>query len=364
MINFRRSFSYLKLHAKSFFRSKSGIFFMLLLPVLFILLFGSIFGSSSEQKVTLAVQDNSHSNYTKQFMAVLNESGLFNLNLVPQGSNISKYMQKNSIDQGIVIPKNFTTDLSHGKGYVNFIYNPGDPQSQAWGQTIENILLRMSSNGTATVQVNQHPVTTNIPKSVDYYLPGLMGFTMINAIFAMVYIVPAYRKKKIFRQLELSGLTKSEWLLAMLVFYFALTLISDLILYAAGYALFGINLSISASAFLLTLLTIFIGLIMFLSIGLLAGLLTKKEETASLIANVIFFPMMFLSGVFFPQSLMPGYLVSVSNLFPLTYLIKVMVELLLYNEIMTTIPYIMVLGAISVGLFFASAVLAKRVDLG
>ncbi|EQD26747.1 ABC-2 type transporter, partial [mine drainage metagenome] len=134
----------------------------------------------------------------------------------------------------------------NGSGYLEYISNPSDSYSIALGPVIQNVVLRITSGNSSSVQVLNVPISRNIPKPVDYYLPGLVGFTLANAIFAMVYLVPAYRKKKIFRQLEFSGLTKGEWLFSMVIFYFLLTMLSDLILFATGYVVFGIQLSVSA----------------------------------------------------------------------------------------------------------------------
>ena len=368
-MNLERSMFYMKLHAKAFFRSKSGVFFLILLPVIFILLFGAIFGGNSTQKSTLAVQDLSatqgSSNFTVELTTALNESGLFNLVFISPSQNISSYMQKNSINQGMIIPANFSSDMKkNGSGYLEYISNPSDSYSVALGPVIQNVVLRITSGNSSSVQVLNVPISRNIPKPVDYYIPGLVGFTLANAIFAMVYLVPAYRKKKIFRQLEFSGLTKGEWLFSMVIFYFLLTLLSDLVLLVTGYLVFGIHLSVSVLDVVLSLVTIFVGVLLFISIGLLAGLLSKNEESANLIANVIFFPMLFLSGVFFPQSFMPSYLVSISNFLPLTYMIKVLVDLLLFSEIATAIPYIIALGAGSLAVFFVSAYLAMKADIG
>jgi ABC-2 type transport system permease protein len=59
-------------------------------------------------------------------------------------------------------------------------------------------------------------------------------------------------------------------------------------------------------------------LIMILGIGLAIGGWAKNERQAAPLANIIVFPMLFLSGTFFPRFGFPEWLQSLTNLFPLT----------------------------------------------
>jgi ABC-2 type transport system permease protein len=67
-------------------------------------------------------------------------------------------------------------------------------------------------------------------------------------------------------------------------------------------------------------LTLFLvyGIVMILGIGLAIGGWAKNERQAAPLSNIIVFPMMFLSGTFFPRYVMPEWLQNVSALLPLT----------------------------------------------
>jgi len=58
----------------------------------------------------------------------------------------------------------------------------------------------------------------------------------------------------------------------------------------------------------------------FLALGYVLASFTRTEEAANGITQVVQFPMMFLSGVFFPIEAMPQFLQSIARLIPLTYL--------------------------------------------
>ncbi len=355
---------YLKLDAKSFMRGKTGPFFLIVFPIILILLFGSIFGGSGiSSKTTLVVQNLDPGSDTWAIVEGINQTGLFSVIVIAPDVNISTYIAQNSIDSALQIPENFSANFANGVISLTYYSNPSNPVASALGQTLANdIAQSYNSNlaGGKSVSLVNRPVLAKFTKTIDYYIPGFIGFTILSGVFALIYQVPNYREKKIFRQLSFVGLTKSEWLAASVIFFTLSTFLSDLILVGIGYAVFGANLSLTIRSILLSALVIFLGMISFLSIGLLAGLLTKEENSASLIGNVIFYPMLFLSGVFFPISDMPAFLQIVSEFLPLTYFIKALDNLILFNDIQVVILPIIIMAVIAVLLFFSASYIATK----
>jgi ABC-2 type transport system permease protein len=62
-----------------------------------------------------------------------------------------------------------------------------------------------------------------------------------------------------------------------------------------------------------------LGIFSFVGLGIVITSFTKDQETAQMLMMTLMFPMMFLSGVFFPIQQMPWYMQSVSKFLPLTY---------------------------------------------
>ena len=63
-----------------------------------------------------------------------------------------------------------------------------------------------------------------------------------------------------------------------------------------------------------------LGSMTFLAIGYVIASYARTEDTANALASVVQFPLMFLSGIFFPIAFMPEWLQPVAALMPLTYL--------------------------------------------
>jgi ABC-2 type transport system permease protein len=95
-----------------------------------------------------------------------------------------------------------------------------------------------------------------------------------------------------------------------------------------------------------------LGVFSFVGLGIVITSFAKDQETASMIMMTLMFPMMFLSGVFFPTQQMPWYMQDISKALPLTYvsqaLRKVMVLGAGIPDIMTELAVLVVFGAIMI----------------
>jgi ABC-2 type transport system permease protein len=77
------------------------------------------------------------------------------------------------------------------------------------------------------------------------------------------------------------------------------------------------HLKVAGNYFELTLFLVF-SILLILGIGLAIGGWAKNERQAAPLANIVVFPMMFLSGTFFPRFLMPEWLQKITGFFPLS----------------------------------------------
>jgi ABC-2 type transport system permease protein len=354
--------AYFSLHARSYLRSRSALFFQIAFPIILILLFGAIFSGSSYSPSTLVIQNESPSSVSWGVVDAINSSGLFKVQLIPQNENLSNYIAANSVQAALLIPSNFTSNLySGGLGFVVLKGHTNPTVASADYETLNGILTQINfraSNTTQKLVLSSQVAIGNTGKTIDYYVPGLIGFTVLSTMFNMVYTVPNYRRERLFRQLSFSGLTKSEWITANMLFSFLMLVLSDVILVAIGIYVFGASLTLNAETILTSALIIFGGLFFFTSVGILAGLVSDNEETVSVVGNLVMFPMMFLSGVFFPLTFAPAYLVTISKFLPLTYFINSLISVLDYGNISTVAIQIVwlllgsaILFAIAVKLF-------------
>ncbi len=332
MVSLTRILADLSVFRREYLRNRTGLFFALVFPIILIAIFGAIFAGGSSGPVTVYAQNQDTSGpIGASFLHVLNETNVTRVILIPSGQNIQQYLQDRSGAIGLSIPQNFSSDFISGSQVNVTVYtNPSDTSGQIVLQTVGGLVnafnLQRAHASAVLGVVSQNTVSTS-SSYIDFLIPGLIGFSILTSpMFSMVNLSSEYKKSKFFKQLSLTPLTKGEWLISKVLWYVLLSFISFILMTFVGVYVFGAHVTINPwiVPFLL------IGPLFFVSLGMLVGTVTKSVESAGVVGNIITFPMMFLSGTFFPISLMPTYLQHFAYVLPLYYLIAGMNNVMLY----------------------------------
>src|SRR5207253_7532775 len=101
----------MKAFGTQYLRSRVGAFFALIFPILLILLFGAIFGSSGSTSVTLYVQDLDNKPASHAFVDALNKTNVTTTRFIPASENFSQYIREHSINVALQIPLGFEDAL-------------------------------------------------------------------------------------------------------------------------------------------------------------------------------------------------------------------------------------------------------------
>ncbi|MDE1821844.1 MAG: ABC transporter permease [Euryarchaeota archaeon] len=358
-------------YARSYMRSPEAVFFTLLFPFILVLMFGAIFsGSTAPSSVPLYVQNQDSTNATTlAFYHALSETGLVTLhNVSASVGNMSLYMSQHSYSNGLVIPPGFGEEVwnltkGHQSGApvpVRIYINPFDQTSAGIvEQAVQLALTHFNQQGPPVAYALPPSAVSSQsfqPKTIDYEVPGLIGFAILmNPMFAMVNVTAEYKKEKLFKALSLTPLTKGEWLLSKILWNWAMTFLSAAILFATGVAVYGAHVIVGP----LILPFLILGPLFFASLGMLIGTLSKKAETAGIIGNLFAFPMMFLSGAFIPVSVMPGWLQPYARVWPLYYVIDGIQAVSVFSNTAQAL-FDLALITIMAALSFVAAVLLFR----
>ena len=153
---------------------------------------------------------------------------------------------------------------------------------------------------------------------LDFLLPGVLALMVIqNSLFGIGSGLTRWKEKGILRRFRVTPLRPPELLGATVLNYIAVGLATSVIIIgiAVGFLHASIVLPIASGVLVLLL-----GMASFLSIGFIVAGISKTQEATIPIVNLISFPMMFFSGIFFPVSSLPKVLAHIVNYFPRTYL--------------------------------------------
>jgi ABC-2 type transport system permease protein len=360
MVSFKRIYADFKVFSVGYLRNKFGLFFGLIFPVVLILIFGAIFsGGSSEATYVYAQNQDTGAfgqNIGDNFLTALNESSTIQVITVDASENFQDYLAAHSASDGIVIPANFTQDYISGQQVNVTVYgNPAASTSSIVTGTVSgyvNYFNLQRYNGTMVIGLTSATVNTQQTEYIDFLIPGLIGFSILTSpMFSLVNISSEYKKNKLFKQLSLTPLTKMEWLISKVMFYIALTVAGFILMVTVGIFAFGAHVTLSP--WLIPFLIL--GPMLFASLGMLVGTVTKNPETAGVIGNIVTFPMMFLAGTFFPISSMPEYLQTFAHVLPLYYVTEGLNNVMVYNNIPNALIDIAVLAVLT-AIIFALAI--------
>jgi len=154
---------------------------------------------------------------------------------------------------------------------------------------------------------------------VDWVLPGILGMNMMfSSLFGVGYVVVRYRKNGFLKRLRATPLRALEFVIAQVFSRLALIVMITSFLYV-GTRFF---LDTRMDGSYLTLITVLIvGAISLISLGLMISARVTSEELAGGFLNMVTWPMMMLSGVWFSLESASEWLQQFSNLFPLTHVL-------------------------------------------
>ena len=366
MASGKRVISDLRMFGRGYLRNVAGLFFGLIFPVILILIFGAIFSGNNTGEVTVYLQNQDKAvpaplvNVSGNFIEALNSTSILNVQSVDASENFTKFLSDHSTSDGIIIPTNFSLNYAMQQSINLTVY--GNPTQSSNGiilgtvNGITNFFNLRAYGGSSIIGIETATVGYEAPKYVNFLIPGLIGFSiLVSPMFSMVNISAEYKKNKLFKQLSLTPLTKFEWLASKIIFYIVLSIVSFLLMVAVGVFVFGATIALT-----IWLIPFFIlGPMMFCSLGMLVGTISKSVETASVIGNIITFPMMFLSGTFFPLSIMPQYLQSVAHVLPLFYIVEGLNNVMVYGNIGAAMIDITVTLVLALAVFVAAAKLFK-----
>lgn len=317
--------TFVKINTRRFFRDKLAIFFTIGFPLIFLFVFGGLNSGDKDISFNVALINKSDSSFAKEFVKnSKGEKSILKVNEeVTTLDEAKARMSRSELDAAIILPKDFGSvkpNVAYPSGQAEIVYTQNNQQSAS---ALTSILDAQFKGINAKFVKNEAPFTVKgiqlNEKSLsafDYTFAGLLGFAIIGmGIFGPINVFPELKKMGILRRLSTTPLRVWQYFLATMIGQAVIGLLSLAIMFVIAIAVF--NLKVVGNYFELALFIIF-GITMILGIGLALGGWAKNERQAAPLSNIVVFPMMFLSGTFFPRYVMPEWLQHVSSVLPLT----------------------------------------------
>jgi ABC-2 type transport system permease protein len=356
---------------------------LVLMPLFMMVMVGFIYPSNntlSNVPVALANQDAGYANSTfgsQIFLTALNGinniTGMLKLTNASNLAQIRNLVQDGDVEGGILIPSNFTESISLGEqGTVVIVTDESDPQVSATIQaaltavfqqmgtvlaqdTVEYKFGVAKNDSLAVVQpynIQTEGVVAGHFSYFDFIAPGIVAMTvMMSVMTGLPAAISHEREIGTLDGMMVAPINRLSIILGKTLAQTARGLLQGAIILGLATVLFGVTIH---GSILLVFGLLLLGVFSFVGLGVVLTSFAKDEETAMMLMMTLMFPMMFLSGVFFPIQQMPWYMQDISKVLPLTYasqaLRKVMVLGAGVPAISTELTILIVFGVVMIAI--------------
>jgi len=371
------------------FRNRMGLVMLVLMPIFMMSMVGFIYPSDtsmSNVSVALVNEDEGYGSYPSASATLImalenisNSTGMMTITEASSLDEVREMIQKEEVEGGIVIARNFTVSLMTGnQGTITIVTDQSNPQMSTLLQiALKEVFEQMgtwlaqqnvqglspavnASNSLAIVKPYSVQTEGAVPGHFSYFdfiAPGLMAMTvMMSVMTGLPAAISHEREVGTLDGMMVAPINRLAIIVGKTLAQTARGILQGIIILALAVALFGVTIH---GNILLIFALLFLGVFSFVGLGVVVTSFAKDQETAMMVMMTLMFPMMFLSGVFFPIQQMPWYMQGISKFLPLTYvstaLRKVMVlgvgMSMITTELAVLIGFGIVMTAIAVPVF-------------
>ena len=382
---FKDSFHIMSKDMLEFRRNRMQLAALVVMPLIFLVMFGFIFPSGNAQThMPIGIVNLDQGQGSSEFIAQL-EMLNKNASFMDFKTYSSVEEAKSQINQGkiygaFIIPSGFSENINNGKSADFTVYiDNSNPQSsmqiqQVLASTVSGMndmkaeanVIKMSNE--TNQQVNPQAmifpyvlnIETTIPGQTNYFnflAPGLM--IMIVMMTVMTGIPEAISKEKemgTFDGMLSAPISQVSIIIGKTMALCTRGFIQCVMILALAMLLFGVTIQ---GSLLLAFLMLLLGIFSFIGVGILAISMSGDQASGTMIVNLLMFPMIFLGGVFYPIQQMPEFMQTIAKFIPITYAADAMRKIILLNagigdilfQIVILIAFGVVTMAIAVPLF-------------
>lgn len=371
-----------------FMRDRMRLFAFMIMPVFMMIMTGFIFPSQNSLKnIPLGIANQDNGRVGQQIVQVFSDLKLsggqtaFKIKNYNSIDELKNNIKSQKINGGVVIPSDFSQKIQENqKAEVIIIPDQSNPQiSMILTQIIEGI-ISSTSTGVAQAKVGEmiklsgqvnpqfsqikaedvvQPIQTQIedlipgkPNYFQFVAPGIMALIVLMSVMTgLASSVSREKETGTLDGLLIAPISRLSIILGKTISQAIRGLFQGLVVLLLAILIFGVHIY---GSWLIMILLLILGIFAFTGIGILISALASEQETAMTIMMTIQFPMMFLSGAFFPIQQMPQFMQYISKAIPLTYEItalrKVIVLGASYGAVWSEVLILLIFGLVTIAI--------------
>jgi len=299
-------------------RNKTALFFSLIFPMAFILVFGLIGNSTNQIKLGITADFNHQSPVYVAIKAIADtkDSPI----TLEEGNKTDLEKKLSQSNLAAVIEPPTSTSLG-----LTLTTSNSNPAGQAEAESIVGGVLSQLNLQSAHVvnppfKSDAREISGKVYRYIDFALPGQIGFSLLSlATFGVAFSFITLRRTLVLKRLFATNVTPLSFVLSQCLSRAVQAIIQVLIIIAVGVKFFHFDLPYGWWTVAEMLLISLIGVFSFLGFGMLISGIAKDEQSAPLAINLFNLPQMLLAGVFFSIDGMPKWVQFIGNNLPLAY---------------------------------------------
>lgn len=308
---------------KAIFANPAAIFFSLMFPIIFVLIFGA-FGNGGGVSYRIALEKPAD---TADYFYK-------GLKLIP-GVKIIEYKDtaerrkdliKGRLTAILNIEKEKETDSTEKAHYKVSVRSTTASSNTIYNfvPALELVKLQIEkafNDGYENyVEINDPEIeVVRKYRQIDFVLPGQLGFSILfSTLFGVAFTFFGLREQLVLKRFYASPVNRINILLGIGVSRLFFQLLSVIVLLLFGHFALSFTLHHGVITFFEIILMTVIMLFLLMGVGLIFSSIVKSDTSIPLLINLFGFPQMMLSGTFFPIEVFPKWLQEICRVLPLT----------------------------------------------
>ncbi|HOZ77953.1 MAG TPA: ABC transporter permease [Ferruginibacter sp.] len=305
---------------KSMFRSPQSVFFSIFFPIVLIVIFGALSGGGA---FSVDVAFDKSSDTANIVYQSLKNSPLIFEEKGSQDSLVQK-MKKGQVTALLLVKKisqpgekdRFDVHVTSSSASQQQLPSLLSVINGELAKLDKDILEKSSIANVTTEQVEGRAY-----KLIDFYLPGMIGFSLIgSAVFGVAFLFFNLRETLVLKRLYASPVKRLNIIFAETFARVIFQIVTVVILILFGKFLYGFTLANGFITFLEMIVVCLLALIVFMGAGFIISSVAKNQNVIPIYSNLFMFPQYFLSGTFFPKGALPKSFQWLVEILPLTAL--------------------------------------------
>jgi len=369
---------------KDFYRDRARIISFIIMPLFMMIMVGYVFPSQSSLKdVPIGILNLDNGMVSTQVVNVLTNlkaqdttKKVMIVKPVQNEAAIKEMIQKQELSGAIVIPAGFSNGLlkDHVQQKITIVTDQSNPQISSilttmLQQVFDTMGKQMSTlaiKSTVGSQLNSSTLTALVtpmavetkglvagkPNYFQFVAPGVIAMvTMMAVLMGLAGSIAREKEQGTMDGVLVAPVSRFSIIMGKTGAQTVRGLLQGAVVLLLAMTLFHVKVY---GNFLIMLLVIILGILSFVGLGIMVSAAVEEQETAMTIMMTVTFPMLFLSGAFFPTQQMPGFMQAISKCVPLTYEVQALRQVVVLGaglgEVMKPLLILLAFGVVTLGI--------------